>query len=436
MSEVTEPYWRCSNGPELSEGITEDVRLAFVVAWQYTLGGESVEDIVRSTGKSRATVYRALEQAEDLGILDRSPRIALPRGLAAEALYDDVVINPLARELREAYPPGPGPHEFIVVRAVRSTSGTQKDPGLETSRRIGLAAARRLMYGIIHQGVRVIGISWGTHARFLSNSLPAGVSQRLPHEEAQSIEVFGLHGSIGASGADDALQSGNANAQRIVDRLNSFGVEPSTSDEPPIPSAQVVTQPLLISPRIEKLSGGDGLATLWEFMSADESVQCVFGRAWARERAGAEPAEADPADDKPLLRRSHALITGIGVPDESLRLYRLKQISKQELDAVVKAGAVADVGGHFLYADPAQAKEGDAIQAFNRRVVAPRPVDLSEATQRARNTGRGIGMMMMARYPRARAVLAAIRAGFVNVLVCDDVLAEELLRLAEQAKSE
>lgn len=426
--------WWDASGPEVAEDVGDDVMAAFKAAAICVQQTSNADDISQETGRSRAQVYRDLALAEKIGFLDRRPRLRLPRGPGAGKLLQEVMVSPLAEELRKRFRGAQDGPEFVVVPACTSKRISLEDAQLETSRRLGHAAASRLMRGILKQGVRVVGCSWGFHTGRLAGSIPAGVTEQLSVSEMRKIRVFGIHGSIGVQGADDALLSGNANAQRVVEGLNEWHLSApggSRQRQSPVPPTQVVTQPLLISSAIAQSEDGksDDLGKYWSFMAEDRSVQAVFGRRWALGRAGVTPSDdkADVTEEKPLLERVHAIICGIGLLDQGLALRRVGIVSEQDISDLRRAGGIADVGGQILYEHPDAAREGDAVWRFNRRAVSPRSADLAAVTRRARETGVGIGTMVIARYPRTQAALAALRAGFVGVLVCDTELAEELL---------
>jgi DNA-binding transcriptional regulator LsrR (DeoR family) len=431
--------WPGAQGPDIGEP-TEEVRTAFLCAWELTLG-LSIDEICERTGRGRATVYRALDYAERLGILDRTVRLALPQGQGARELLDHVTMPPLACRtlgaLRERFGEN-APAEVVVVPT--SGKGATEEEATHTRARVSRAGARRLMQGVLGDGVRVIGVSWGLAVRDLANALPGGVAQRIPFGVASDITVFSFAGAFLGS-AQRATQmhmvSGNANAVRLRERMAAFCVEPEpyppSEAAAPLPPV-VLSQPLMLPEGIAATP--KRLAHVWDLMSEEHSLQKVFGRDWAlRRKAQAantrtrDGGRAEGSEPPSLLEQADVLVTATGKIDEAIDPRELGTITEEELPALIAEGTIAGLSSQMVVRPGTLPTAGGAVDRYNSRAVTPQVVDFAAATRRARLRGRGLGTMLLGRHPRAEAVHAVVATGAVNVLVVDSYCAEELVRL-------
>jgi len=94
-------------------------RLAFECAWGVSLG-MTVEELVASTGRSRPTIYRALEHARLLEWLDDRPRLTIPPGPERDEYEATVADRYSATEVAAAIGGG-RPREVIVAPAPPQT---------------------------------------------------------------------------------------------------------------------------------------------------------------------------------------------------------------------------------------------------------------------------------------------------------------------------
>ncbi len=396
-------------GPELTAQRAEELAGEYEVAWLLALGLDA-DEIAERVNLSRASVYRLLRSAEeDHGLLDRRPRVAVPVGEGAEFLWQRVERSDLGERVRghlvERHRHGSetAPREVLVA----PTAGLDKTEDREERsravvRRVGHVAARRVMRGLLDssaRAIRVMGINWGFHCWALSHALPAELYARLPVERARELRIFPLAGSIGLLDEDRqqyiAETSATANAERCVENLTHYGLEPrlrADEEDAPIPPPQA-----------------------------------IFGHEWALSRLEGDVPEHDP--EGPLLHQADTLITGLSTGDDS-RAVRIGAISEQ-LAGQARAGAAkGEISAHYFSHAEDSEDCREALRAVNRWVVAPTIDDYVQCTRRARETGRGLGTVLVVSQKRKTAAVdAAISHGAVNVLVCDEELAQELLEI-------
>ncbi|MEE9455342.1 MAG: sugar-binding transcriptional regulator [Paracoccaceae bacterium] len=112
-------------------------------------------------------------------------------------------------------------------------------------------------------------------------------------------------------------------------------------------------------------------------------------------------------------------IVGIGslVPSRSSTLLTSGYLTEPTIDSMTKTGAVGDVFSYFIDAD------GGIIDTeLHERII-------SIKIEQLRNVNSSIGIA--SGKTKAKAVLAAVLGGFVNILIVDSMLAEEILHEAE-----
>ncbi len=119
-------------------------------------------------------------------------------------------------------------------------------------------------------------------------------------------------------------------------------------------------------------------------------------------------------------RKCEIALLGVGSTDpEYCSLYQGGHMSKKDLDILVKAGAVGDVGSHYFKID---GKIADV--EFNKRMVGIAKDDLMKIPTRL-VVGGGV--------KKAHALLGGARGGYFNVLITDSQTAELMLTLDEQS---
>ncbi|MGC9319071.1 MAG: helix-turn-helix domain-containing protein [Armatimonadota bacterium] len=429
-------------GPELDTRQAEELSEEYQAAWLAALG-LPVDEIAVRMEVSRATVYRLLKSAEkDHGLLDTRPRVAVPVGDGAELLWQRVERTELGRRVRtrleQRYASDIAPREVLVAptASLAKTEPVERRE-IQVVRRVARVGARRLMRGLLQEErpVRICGINWGFHCWRLAHSLPAELFARLSLERARALRFFPLVGSIGVLDADRehyiAETSANSNAERCVENLARYGLEPGIhgdDSDSPIPPPIQLTQPCVIPFPVDNADHAAYLEQVWRYIASDVSVQEIFGQAWALARLSGEVPEHE-SDSGPLLHRADTLITGLSTVDDS-RAVRIGAIAEELAAQAGAAGAVGEMSAHYFGYGPETPTSREALCPVNRWVVAPTICDYRQCTVRARQTGRGLGTVLVASFGRkAAAVDAAISHGAVNVLVCDEELAEALLEL-------
>lgn len=95
-------------------------RFAYECAWHLSLG-MGVDEIVEATGKSRPTIYRAIEQAKDLGWLSDRPRLTMPPGNERDEMERYVTDRYKAKRVKDVFGSSVRPTEVIVVPAPPET---------------------------------------------------------------------------------------------------------------------------------------------------------------------------------------------------------------------------------------------------------------------------------------------------------------------------
>jgi len=141
----------------------------------------------------------------------------------------------------------------------------------------------------------------------------------------------------------------------------------------------------------------------------DEEVQ----KAFLREQRISETLE--------LAKGADIALVGIGSVDPSVSsLLRAGYIDEEGLEAIRRCGAVGDICARQFDI------QGNVLDIeLNRRVVG---IDIESLKRIDCVMGVAGGM------PKAPAILGALRGGFVNVLITDNRVAQEVLRLDRETK--
>lgn len=132
---------------------------------------------------------------------------------------------------------------------------------------------------------------------------------------------------------------------------------------------------------------------------------------------------ADPtiAHSLELARRSDVALAGVGAIDHHLSgLHRAGYFDTDEIAALQRRGVVGDLLGFLLDAD------GQVLDIpQNRRLVSLHPEALSDVL---------VSIGVAGGAEKAATLLAALRGGYLDVLVTDSTAAAELLRVHEQTR--
>jgi DNA-binding transcriptional regulator LsrR (DeoR family) len=144
----------------------------FECAWLLSMGA-SVDEIAQVTGRSRPTVYRALDQARQWRWLSDSPRLTMPPGEERDELEQHIADSFKADQVRDSFGSNERPSEVIVApappadpeeplvaavcHAIRRAASYQ--PTLRASREAGEAADLRPLIDEVaaDEGVRRTG---------------------------------------------------------------------------------------------------------------------------------------------------------------------------------------------------------------------------------------------------------------------------------------
>jgi deoxyribonucleoside regulator len=129
----------------------------------------------------------------------------------------------------------------------------------------------------------------------------------------------------------------------------------------------------------------------------------------------------DPSSRKAITlgQQCDTAFLGIGstIP-EHCSLYRGGYITREDLTTLQKAGAVGDVGGHYF-----DINGETASIDFHERMVGISKSDLQQIPNRIGIAGGGL---------KTEAIYGAIMGGYINILISDSQLAENLLKLADK----
>lgn len=164
------------------------------------------------------------------------------------------------------------------------------------------------------------------------------------------------------------------------------------------------------------VDGSDLARTLASKLNGDFRYLAAPVIVSSEETARSLLADRTIANTLSLAREAEVALTGIGSIDTRLSgLLRAGYFDDQHLAELRNAGVVGDLMGYLLDADGRVLDIED-----NRRVVALHPDDLKRV-QTVIGVAGGVA--------KAAAILAVLRAGYLDVLVTDSVAAREVLRL-------
>lgn len=116
-----------------------------------------------------------------------------------------------------------------------------------------------------------------------------------------------------------------------------------------------------------------------------------------------------------IVRKASVALIGVGEVSSECTLARSGVLTSAEVDGLMKAGAVADILGHFV--DP----NGRLVDSeLNRRVVGATLEDLKEIEN---------VFVVAGGLRKAQAISAALRSGCINNIITDAETAEQVLQL-------
>ena len=164
----------------------------------------------------------------------------------------------------------------------------------------------------------------------------------------------------------------------------------------------------LVEQLAQKL-GGEGVYLFTPFIVKDVEI--------------AKALLQDPSSKEAISlgQKCDIAILGIGstVP-EYCSLYQGGYITESDLQSLQNSGAVGDVGGHYF-----DINGNTASNEFNERMVG-----ISKSALKKIPTRIGIAGSTV----KTDAIYGAIKGGYINVLVSDSQLAENLLNMAEKTQ--
>ena len=117
-----------------------------------------------------------------------------------------------------------------------------------------------------------------------------------------------------------------------------------------------------------------------------------------------------------VAQEADIALVGIGVPDaEANNLVRTGYLDTSDAERLVRSGAVGDICARYFD------ENGNVLDvALNRRIVGIEPGEVAKA---------GTVIAVSGGATKTRAVLAALRGGYLDVLVTDSVVAEYVLNV-------
>jgi hypothetical protein len=391
-----------------------------------------------SGGVSESTLNRLLREAGDRGILDRTPRIAIPLVPPFESFLDEVLLPVEARELQSRYPASVGgPVRVLVVPAHEDRA--------RTIARVGIAGAMLILRAIVafqdedtrERRVERVAFSWGYHPRAVARGIARGLARITP-ETAGRLQVFSATG-VFTSDPSSADHTASANALLFGQTLcwnlevTPFGEE-GADQAAALPRPTLMSLPLVLpfdADADEDNEEEEAVRILWGYVGTDAAVRRIYGDRWAQSR-WAEPRgdAADPASppdaEEPLLRRADVFVTSVG-SREGTNSKAAFGGDYQKLVSTI--GPIeGDISAQFVPAASATPEQEERILRLNaRHILSPTLDELRVISQRARRDRR-LGVLLVASGVDKVAVLKRLleMRWIVDHLVIDSQLAAGL----------
>jgi DNA-binding transcriptional regulator LsrR (DeoR family) len=377
----------------------EDLEIALVALLDET--GYDNGEIAALIGKSLATVTRRLREAKERRWLTARTLFTGPSELRTEspALLPD---RDLVERLRQD--PDFARIERIVVVPTPARRGRLATP--DRLARIGRFYAPYLS-AYLATGAHVIGLHFGSSVRALVENLAATPN-------AQTL-FFPLIGSISMAPDNPfhriAYETGANHLARIA-------AERTGSQD-----AARLSTPAFI-PR-EFVDKPDELAVIWRFLHADRSYSTIFGP---------EPRDHAGRPVQPLIDAADTMITGLGGLESEGSFLRMSGlVTAQDRPELESLGVIGDMGTHLVteagIVEPSTRTE-DLVGSLNALVVGASPRHLIACAERRRETGEGLGTVILTTgEAKARTLITAARLGAVSELVTDAMTLKSILRV-------
>lgn len=377
----------------------EDLEIALVALLDET--GYDNAEIAALIGKSLATVTRRLREAKERRWLTARTLFTGPSELRTEspALLPD---RDLADRLRQD--PDFARIERIVVVPTPARRGRMNTP--DRLARIGRFYAPYLS-AYLATGAHVIGLHFGSSVRALVENLAASPN-------SQTL-FFPLIGSISMAPDNPlhriAYETGANHLARIAaERTGS-------QDAARLSTPAFIPRQFADKPR--------ELEVIWRFFRADRSYATIFGPE-ARDHAG-RPVQ-------PLIEKADTMITGLGGLESEGSFLRMSGlVSPEDRPQLEAMGVIGDLGTHLVTEDgivePSTDPE-DLVGSLNALVVGASPRHLIACAQRRRDTGEGLGAVILTTgEAKARTLITAARLGAISELVTDALTLKSILRV-------
>lgn len=384
--------------PMAGRWTAEDLEIALVALLDET--GYDNAEIAALIGKSLATVTRRLREAKERRWLTARTMFTGPAELRTESpalLPDRDLVDRLMQD------PDFARIERIVAVPMPSRRGRLSTP--DRMVRIGRFYAPYLS-AYLSAGAHVIGLHFGSSVRALVESLATTPN-------AQTL-FFPLIGIISMSPDNPfhriAYESGANHLARIA------------SDRTGGRDAARLSTPAFIP--MEFTERPDELATIWKFLRADKSYATVFGPE-ARDHEGRPMT--------PLIDSADTMITGVGGLESEGSFLRLSGlVTPEDRPRLEARGVIGDLGTHLVTEDgivEPSVDPDDEVGRLNSLVIGASPHHLIACAQRRRDTGEGLGTVVLTTgEAKARVLIVAARLGAISELVTDAFTLKSILR--------
>jgi DNA-binding transcriptional regulator LsrR (DeoR family) len=377
----------------------EDLEIALVALLDET--GYDNAEIAALIGKSLATVTRRLREAKERRWLTARTMFTGPAELRTEspALLPD---RDLVDRLRQD--PDFARIERIVAVPMPSRRGRLSTP--DRLARIGRFYAPYLS-AYLSTGAHVVGLHFGSSVRALVENLAASPN-------AQTL-FFPLIGIISMSPDNPfhriAYETGANHLARIAADRTS-GLDAARLSTPAFIPREFADRP-------------HELEVIWKFLHADRSYATVFGPD-ARDHAGRSVT--------PLIDAADTVITGVGGLESEGSFLRLSGLVTAEDRPCLEArGVIGDLGTHLVTEDgivEPSTDPDDEVGQLNALVVGASPHHLIACAQRRRQSGEGLGAVVLTTgEAKSRVLITAARLGAISELVTDAMTLKSILRV-------
>jgi len=385
--------------PMVGRWTAEDLEIALVALLDET--GYDNAEIAALIGKSLATVTRRLREAKERRWLTARTMFTGPAELRTESpalLPDRDLIDRLRQD------PDFARIERIVAVPMPSRRGRLTTP--DRLARIGRFYAPYLS-AYLSTGEHTIGLHFGSSVRALVESLA-----NTPNAETLFFPLIGI---ISMSPDNPfhriAYESGANHLARIAaDRTG--GRDAARLSTPAFIPREFADRP-------------DELAVIWKFLHADRSYATIFG-----------PDALDHEGRKmtPLIDAADTMITGVGGLESEGSFLRMSGlVSPEDRPRLEALGVIGDLGTHLVtengIVEPST-EPGNEVAHLNALVVGASPHHLMACARRRRETGTGLGTVVLTTgEAKARVLVTAARLGAISELVTDAMTLKSILRV-------